>query len=187
MCSSYRKCPQCSLKARQLISEGWQTAWLPLSRLPPPALSPTRTGSGAAAAQTVSLHQGVISRECAGTRMSVLPVLSPQQCSVPSEKKGLALLNPTDKAFLTMVYKGPFIHTVPKIATGCNHEMNTRLWIPLNCCLLTRTRNQCPAVASSPVVLVLSSVIKCWPFLSHLVLVPSFLQIFRILEILWEV
>lgn len=102
--------------------------------------------------------------------MSVLLVLPPEQCSVPPEKKGLALLYPTNKAFLTMVYKGPFIPTVPKIDTGWDYEMNRR-----------------PAVVSSLVVLTLSSGIQCWTFLSHLILVPLFLQIFTSLEIMWEV
>lgn len=87
---------------------------------------------------TVSLHEGIISHKRAGTCVLVLTILPSQQCSVPPEKKGLALLKPTDNAFLTTVYKGPFIPTVPKIAIGCNHEMNTWLWIPLNHCLLTR-------------------------------------------------
>lgn len=119
--------------------------------------------------------------------MSVLLLLPPEQCSVPPEKKGLALLYPTNKAFLTMVYKGPFIPTVPKIDTGWDYEMNTWLWIPLNHCLLTGTRNRRPAVASSLVVLTLSSGIQCWTFLSHLILVPLFLQIFTSLKIMWEV
>lgn len=136
---------------------------------------------------TVSLHEGIISHKRAGTCVLVLTILPSQQCSVPPEKKGLALLKPTDNAFLTTVYKGPFIPTVPKIAIGCNHEMNTWLWIPLNHCLLTQTRNQCPAVASSPVVLVLNSAIKCWLFLSHPALVPSFLKVLRSSEILREI
>lgn len=131
---------------------------------------------------TVSLHEGIISCERAGTCVLILIILPSQQCFVPLEKKGLALLKPTDKAFLTTVHKGPFIPTVPKIAIGRNHELNTWLWIPLNHCLLTQTRNQCPAVASSPVVLVLNSAVKCWLFLSHPVLVPSFLKVFRSLE-----
>lgn len=111
--------------------------------------------------RTVSLHEDVISHGHAGTCMLVLTILPSQQCSVPPKKRGLALLKPTDKAFLTTVYKRPFIPTVPKIATGCNHEMNTCLWILFNHCLLAQTRKQCPPVASSPIVLGLNSAIKC--------------------------
>lgn len=113
------------------------------------------------------------------------PSLTTVLCA--TRKEGTGITEPTDKAFLTTVYKGPFIPTVPKIATGCNHEMNTRLWILFNHCLLAQTRKQCPAVASSPIVLVLNSAIKCWPFLSHPILVPSFLKVFGSLEILWEI
>lgn len=124
--SSYLKHPYCSLKPRQVISEGWQTAQLPTRHIADTnAHWQQRSVSKNNFLSLASWFMQVCWR-----RMSGLRVLPPQLCSVPPEKKELALLSPPDKALLTTVYKRPFIPTVPKIATRCGHEMNTRLWIP---------------------------------------------------------
>lgn len=112
---------------------------------------------------------------------------SPTTGLCATRKEGTGITETHRQGILTTLYKEPFIPTVPKIATGCNHEMNTWLWILLNHCLLAQTRKQCPAVASSPIVPVLNPAIKCWPFLSHPVLGPSFLKAFQCLKISWEI
>lgn len=167
MCSSYHKCSWCDLKAKQPISDGWQTAWLPSSWLPTPALTPTCTAAKHQHKQfpfiRVLFHVNVLACVCQ------LRLSSPHQgCSVPPKKEGLALLNPVDKAFLTTVHKGPFIPPIPKIATGCDHEMNTQLWIPLKHCLLTRTSflTHCPHSPFGNQVLTLSVPLDMGPFIS---------------------
>ena len=64
----YCKCSQCSLKAKELISEGWQTAWLPSSQLPMPVLTPACTVSRKTSAQfpliRVLFHTRVLACIC---------------------------------------------------------------------------------------------------------------------------
>lgn len=181
MFSSYLKYPWCSLKTRQPISVGWQTASLPMPQLPMQHRADTNTywqHWSVSKNSFLSLASYFMQVCCKACVKSACP---PPQPHSATRKEGAGITEPPDKALLTTIYKSPFIHPVPKIASWCNHELNTRLWIPF----LHLQETKCPLVTSSPSALILCSAIKCWPFLSHSILDLVLLQT-NILKGIWR-